>query len=361
MRKLKIGLIALIILAVAAVAGFGVYQYIELKNTKLTDLLKDPNAHSWMIKRKIASDQDNINSLQDGVSPLMLATLLQKDPEVFQAFLKAGADVNLKGEHDITALMLAASVQTPEVIDILLKAGAEVNAVSDEGYTPLIFAADNNPNPAVISQLVAAGGNINYINKDGKSVLLSAALNNRNSDVLKQVVDSGAMVDDVLFMGLIANRANVGAIKVLIDQGINVNYQDQEGFTPLLIAIIEAFSVETVQALIDAGADVNAAYKDGITPLMIAAQRQDDSLAIRLIKNAGKTVDSPEFDEIRDDIIKEQKALEAVNLGIVQLLINAGADLNAKSAEGRTALSYAEENQKGTRVVDALIKAGATE
>ncbi len=65
-------------------------------------------------------------------------------------------------------------------------------------------------------------------------------------------------------------------IETFIQSGVDINEQDNEGNSPLLIAV-EKNDLETVQLLVDNGADVNMKNKDGSTPLSIAVMKGDKS------------------------------------------------------------------------------------
>jgi ankyrin repeat protein len=79
----------------------------------------------------------------------------------------------------------------------------------------------------------------------------------------------------------------VGAIRLLIEYGANVNAKDRFGATPLHMAAI-AGSVPAMEALITGGADVNARSNDGFTPLFHAVNRKE--VADYLIEN-GASID----------------------------------------------------------------------
>ena len=64
-------------------------------------------------------------------------------------------------------------------------------------------------------------------------------------------------------------RGNVEAVQRLIDAEADVNAADNDGRTPLHLAVWGR--TEIARLLIDAGADVNACNRDGETPLLYAA------------------------------------------------------------------------------------------
>lgn len=55
--------------------------------------------------------------------------------------IERGKDVNLKNEHGLYALVIAAQLNDLEMIDLLLKSGANPNATCDNGSMALIYAA----------------------------------------------------------------------------------------------------------------------------------------------------------------------------------------------------------------------------
>jgi len=102
----------------------------------------------------------NVNAISCGITPLMMSAS-NGNIEVITILLKAGADVNAKGEAGLTPLMKAVWMDTnPEVITTLYKAGADINARSENGITPLMWAAKSYySNPEVIRTLLEFGAN----------------------------------------------------------------------------------------------------------------------------------------------------------------------------------------------------------
>jgi len=86
---------------------------------------------------------------------------------------------------------------------------------------------------------------------------------------------------------------------------VDVNAKDQDGMTPLHLAVVFNSDVEVMKYLIEKGADVNAKSNTGWTPFHIAAP-----MAI-----------------FSDDMVR--KAI---------VLLENGADVNARNSEGKTPL-----------------------
>jgi len=142
---------------------------------------------------------------------------------------------------------------------------------------------------------------------------------NKIVEILKVLIDNGANVDAVdkqrgwssLFWALA--HFNTEAVELLVNKGADVTLTDEEGYTPLHYAQLP----ESVKILVDKGADVNARAKNGNTPLHMVP-----------------VVDT------------------------AQILISHGADVNAKNNDGETPLDLAiRDGYK--ELVELLSKHGA--
>lgn len=89
--------------------------------------------------------------------------------------LKAGADPNVRNEHDEPALVLAACTGgNVEAVRELLHFGARVDETDADGNTALIACA-RDMDLAVVKELVEHGANVNARNADGDTPLTNAA------------------------------------------------------------------------------------------------------------------------------------------------------------------------------------------
>jgi ankyrin repeat protein len=225
-------------------------------------------------------------------------------------------------------------------------------------------------------------------------------------DVLNMVAASpadilrGGPLNRALFQAAIHGKAE--AARVLIAAGADVAATDSDASTPLHVAGTDPSAgspdygrsamLATVRVLLDAGADVMARNRLGQTPLhkLVA---YDNSDVVRLVARAGADIES------RDDADYMTPLMAAANNGaegnvdalialhanvnpepargipyegsgalhlacsrgyhdIVESLIEAGADVNARGSGGGTPL-MAAAGRNHERIADLLLRRGA--
>jgi ankyrin repeat protein len=298
---------------------------------------------------------------------------------VVRALLEAGADPNVVGRTSaltrgrgdggrmwvdftsggLTAAMFAARSGRVEVIRTLAEHGADLNRANPDGLTPLLIAVINDHTDAA-AELLARGAR-----PDAGAMYETVSLHNLRTnetvgeatrprpwnrnvvsplELLAQMLDRGgdpmALSEHTLHadttgqpepanqsaFGRALQAQDVGALKVMIARGANVNLMGPAG-APLMSlmggggrfgggfgAQPAAFrhpgvrsAPEAARLLIDAGADVNA-------------QRQNGDTALHLAAAAG-------------------------NVAMIQLLADNGAKLDVRNAAGYTPLDAAMGRQ----------------
>ncbi len=347
---------------------------------------------------------------RDGETPLMAAARAGSVDAV-KLLIEHGADVNAQeARWDQTALMWAAAEGHLDVVDTLLKAGANPNLkarVTDlskrtprtdfpsGGFTALMWAARDG-NEALVRRLVEGGTDINLTDGDGETALVLAIVNDR-FDLAKTLLDLGAnpKMDDSLYEAVEMHdattdwRAKDGTrlradhpnqltaldlIRILLDAGADPNKPftgqlhsasmccDTKGSgTPFYRAAVAA-DVEGMKLMVAHGADLEWAPKPsqtgdappppgggnaGKTPLMVA---MNGGKGVGMAGGPGdiREGSKPPFREVSD-----RDPVHAV-----QLLLKAGANVNAKTPDGDSALHIAAFAGK-LDVVRALAAGGA--
>src|SRR5271157_1112001 len=85
-------------------------------------------------------------------------------------------------------------------------------------------------------------------------------------------------------------------IQTAIDQGGDVNAQNKDGWTPLMIAAANNQNPEAAATLLKSGADVKARANNGWTPLMFAARYSQNVEVVATLLKAGADLEARNSD-----------------------------------------------------------------
>lgn len=149
----------------------------------------------------------------------------------------------------------------------------------------------------------------------------------------------------------------VAEIAKLLGADVDVNALDSEGNTPLYNAVAYNGNPDIIKMLIDAGAKAKFKDKNGASILLIASGQAKHYSVIKYLVDAGADPNFKTTPYGRTALITA--APTNTNTDIFLELITAGADVNAKTAEGLTALDYATQSNPNPEVIRILLKYGA--
>jgi ankyrin repeat protein len=242
-------------------------------------------------------------NLKGGDTPLIAAVRHTQTPMI-EFLLDRGADVNLNAGLG-TALSVAAengyetgaeillahkadinvphrdSKETPlfvacdkgftNLVDLFLTHGADVNAANRYGSTPLLKAVQNGQLP-LARMLLAAHADMNIENNEGRTALSYAADYSVNfPEMLKLLLTAKAdpnIGKGNLPLMVAVNNADIGAAKLLLENGANPNIHDHDGNTPLHEATFSSkLDKKVIVLLLENKADPNVRNRFGRTPL----------------------------------------------------------------------------------------------
>ena len=246
-----------------------------------------------------------------GVSYAMGATLpsevadaaMRGDKATVRSLVQKKADVNAPQVDGSSALHWAAQMDDLEFADLLIRAGAKVSTSNAAGATPLLMASLNGSS-AMLDRLIAAGANPNTpISRSGDTALM-----------------------------ITSRTGKVDAVRVLLDRGAKVNAQETWGGTTALMWAVSERHADVAKLLVERGADVNVrSYYvpsasgrgfEGTTPV------------------PNKTTEG--FEEFASGWLTAlMLAARENDVESAKLLVKAGSDINAQSADGKDALSLA--------------------
>jgi ankyrin repeat protein len=261
-----------------------------------------------------------------------------------------------------------------KAVPLLVAAGANMSAKDSKGQTPLHIALDNeyDSNGDVFKALIVAGSNVNAVDNQGVSVFLQVlrSKHHRSLALLRLLVSNGFNVNHV-------NRLNHGlgntplhdicneeqdeftaeAVRLLLDAGADVSVRNEKGATPLHSALSHCYgdsaaTVVTVKALIAAGSDVNAVNNKGTSVLELGASSINCLTIVRMLLDAGA-------DARRGGVSLFDHAMRRNEDGrLLEMLAEAGADINAVDKDGNTACHRLVYRSIGL-LVTTMVRLGA--
>lgn len=133
----------------------------------------------------------------------------------------------------------------------------------------------------------------------------------------------------------LADGGDLDVLLALLEHGADVNAWDVErDRTPLLVAACED-ELAAVEALVKAGADPNVCSRDGITPLRTSAEVGNLDMA-SLLLGAGATRTINDWGGLTGYTALGHAA-RRLDLPMIKLLLDAGADPRAPDEDGRPA------------------------
>jgi len=331
-----------------------------------------------VVEALIEAGADVNARLPQGQTALMMAARAGH-VDALNVLLSRGADVNAReqvlGE---SALTWAAAEDHADAIKVLVARGADVNGRSN----PLKFPQEEYGD--------GKSGRLTVLPKGNWVPLMYAARQNA-STALKALAESGANLnatdpDNMTALNLAIINAHYDAAAVLLDLGADPNIGDVTGMTPLYAAVdLNTFAdtpgrptpkrsgkldaVDIVKALLDHGANANATLTApilvrvhdrgdgtlgaGATPLMRAAKKADvETIRVLLAHGADPKLRTKAGTEAlmfasgiggagRFTAYEDKQATETDFIDAAALCLERGADINAISENGQTALHLA--------------------
>ena len=359
------------------------------------------NGASAMVETLLTAGANPNAALPSGETTIMTAARTGSVDAV-EALLAHGANVNVRETtQGQTALMWAAAQRHTGVVEVLIEAGADVQArsqirrvrvmgvvsrtidapsggaappggagsprrggrdgavVEEGGFTPLLFAARQGDVDAA-RLLLAAGADVNDTAPLGTSVLVVAAQSGHGAlgeFLLEQGADPNAAGAGYTPLHAAVLAGKVDLVRALLAHGADPNVPltngspigrtskelrvdaALRGATPFFLAAKFA-EAEIMRVLVAGGADPLAGLDDGRTPLMMAA-----GLGSRGFSDNGEAGEDRRtrfLDPAQVALALGQDADQRSTMGsgidAVKLAVEWGADVNAASRAGDTAL-----------------------
>ncbi|XP_014209310.1 serine/threonine-protein phosphatase 6 regulatory ankyrin repeat subunit C-like [Copidosoma floridanum] len=218
--------------------------------------------------------------------------------EIVKELIKAGADVNAKDLYENTPLHLVSKNCLNDVIDLLLTAGAEVNSKNNKDNSPLHLVSNKQVSTNTLQRLVKAGSETNVANCYGKTPLHQLATH-LSPKMLEILLKNGALANiydyhDLDAMSYVIDNCkynmpkkklgeSLNAIRLLIDNGSDINRMNKRGFSTLYLALFNNCHSKIVSFLLRCGSIIDF---DSIMIQKTIKQKEISESSRLLIKHA---------------------------------------------------------------------------
>ncbi|KAF5270594.1 hypothetical protein FQR65_LT05492 [Abscondita terminalis] len=208
----------------------------------------------------------------DGETPLLMAA--KKSLQLTKMLIAAGADVNVTDKYGVPVLHHAVNYNQYEIVKVLIDNNVNINCITKFNETALFWTTFSDVDLNITDLLISVGVNINFPNQDGVTPIHYAIMKeNRNA-----------------FDNLLKNQADVDMK--------NIN-----GVAPLHTAAEK--DVYYIRGLLDHGANINIRNGYNNTPLHLAVQeRKPDIVQELLVRGSDRTAQNNKGDTPLHTVIR---------------------------------------------------------
>jgi ankyrin repeat protein len=252
-----------------------------------------------------------------------------------QTLISRAANVNAHALNGKTALHDAVRWGMVRMEALLVGNGADLEVRDNEGNTPFMEAIIAGY-AASAERLSEIGADVTIRNNRGDTPLHIAVAQDR-LDMTVLLLGWGAKIHARNIMGKTPFQSALSTSDRMVTALLTrewIGAPDDDGHSPLHIAVLSNANAETVKTIIGLGARVSSVDLDGKTPLHLALERDQWDIA-KLLADGGSNVFAVAGDGKTPAEIALVKGREAINA------IFSGRAIAAQDPTGNTVLHYA--------------------
>ncbi|MDR2746626.1 MAG: ankyrin repeat domain-containing protein [Treponema sp.] len=277
----------------------------------------------------------SLNSRDNLGNSALHAAVRWNNREAAQALINAGIDINARAINGKTPLHDAVRLGIADIETLLVNRGADVEIRDTGGNTPFMEAVIAG-NSLSAERLVNLGADPNTRNSQGDTPLHLAVSEGQN-DMMNLLLSWGAPIHARNSQGRspyeIALALSPSAVSTLLTKD-RIQMADDNGSSPLHIAVREEAPLPTIRIIISQGARLSPVDSEGRCPLRLAVEQESWELA-KVLADAG----ADPFTAAGDG--KTPAELAIVKGPAPVRAVFSGKAIAARDSSGNTILHYA--------------------
>lgn len=188
-----------------------------------------------------------------------------------EVLISNGLSANTPNNQGLTPLHYASLFKNTTAMDFLLNNGADMESADSQGFTPIFYSVLEN-DLSGYRYFQSRSANLKVRDFQGNTLLHAAvveAMEDDNKDLIRKIIEDGGDIHGLNAKGdsplvLALTFGPVILDRVLLD--ISINQQDNQGNSPLHIALQKTGDWRIWNLLISKGADLRMRNGRGLTP-----------------------------------------------------------------------------------------------
>lgn len=223
-----------------------------------------------------------------GQTPPLIFAIKYHQKEIIDTLLLYGADANIRDKNGNTPLHIALEFGHDETITTLLRYGADAGIQNQKGVSAFDIASEQH------KWLI--GSTLSLINTRPYNLFEAARAGDLNRLVhsfqnYQQLLQQNKDGQSLLHLAVLSN--NIKVVVYLLNKGLDIDKEDDDGLTPLTLAMSHKRYLNIALLLLDRHASIEHTSKNDHSALSIAIRNNNPEGAKILIAR-GANINTPD-------------------------------------------------------------------